>query len=69
MATRKFAAVAGEDVFTILIFDDDPEVNPSGPRHAAGFSSKPIIVEIEENSPVTLGWTYDGSTFTPPSDY
>lgn len=66
MATRKFAVVAGEDVFTVLILDDDPEVNPNGPRHAAGFASNPVTVEIAEDSPITIGWTYNGSEFTPP---
>ena len=68
MATRKFAVVAGIDVFTVLILDDDPEINPNGPRHAAGFASDPVVVEIPEESPITLGWTYDGSEFTPPSE-
>lgn len=68
MATRKFAVVAGNDVFTLLVLDDDPAVNPNGPRHAAGFASKPIVIEIAEDSPVTLGWTYDGEEFTPPSE-
>lgn len=68
MATRKFAVVAGNDVFTLLVLDDDPTVNPNGPRHAAGFASKPIVIEIPDDSPVTLGWTYNGSEFTPPSE-
>lgn len=68
MATRKFAVVAGIDVFTVLIMDDDPAINPSGPRHAAGFASNPVVIEIEEESPITLGWTYDGTNFNPPSE-
>jgi len=68
MATRKFAVIAGEDVFTVFVLDDDPEVNPNGPRHAAGFASNPVMVEVSEDSPVTLGWTYNGLEFIPPSE-
>lgn len=66
MAIKKFAAVAGEDVFTIFTFDDNPEVNEIGPRLAAGMASNPQIIEIDNDSNITVGWKYDGSSFTEP---
>ena len=66
MAIKKFAAVAGEDVFTIFTFDDDPQVNDIGPRLAAGMASDPKIIEIDNDSNITVGWTYNGSSFIEP---
>ena len=66
MAIRKFAAIAGQDVFTIFTLDDDPAVNAVGPRLAAGMSSNPVILEIAEDSEVTVGWTFDGETYSQP---
>ena len=66
MAIKKFAAIAGQDVFTVITIDDDPEVNEIGPRLVAGMASDPKIIEIDSDSEITVGWTYDGSSFAEP---
>lgn len=69
MAQKYYALVADQDVFGILSFDDNPAVNDSGPRMAAGLSSNPIVVEIfdeELQQKVRYGWTWNGETFVPP---
>ena len=33
----------------------------------AAMQSSPVIIEIPENVPVDIGWTWDGNTFNPPA--
>lgn len=68
MAKRKFALISGSDVFATLLFDDDPSVNNTGARLAAGLSSEPIVIEVDENSEVAFGWSWDGTNFTSPGE-
>lgn len=35
-------------------------------KQSAIFTSSPTIVQIETDSPITEGWTYDGSNFSNP---
>lgn len=63
MTIRKFALIVGSDVFGTLSFDDDLSVNSNGPRLAAGLSSDPIVIEVDANSEVEFGWTWDGTNF------
>lgn len=64
MTIRKFALVAGTDVFGTLHFEDDITLNPNGQRLAAGLNSDPIVVEIDSDAEVAFGWTWDGTNFT-----
>jgi hypothetical protein len=65
---RKFVLVIDGEVGTDLVFEDQGE----GPKFeanrmlAAALSSEPVILEVPADSPVVSGWTWDGSTFTPP---
>jgi hypothetical protein len=68
MTIKKYAVIAGEDVFSILSFNEDESVNPNAPRLVAGFSSDPKIVEIDPESFINVGWTWDGSNFNPPGE-
>ena len=63
MALRRFAWIAEGDVFMMFSFDDQ---NPRGERWAAGLNSNPIVVEVEENSDVRIGWTYVQNEFVAP---
>jgi hypothetical protein len=62
----KFAAIVDEDVFGIVSFPDDFSPELVAPLRAA-FLSSPIVIECENNNPVQVGWTWDGSTFIPPA--
>ena len=68
MTQHKFAVCAGEDVFGIFTIDDDPEINPPGAKIVEGYLSNPIIVEIPTDVPAQIGWTYDGETFSEPTE-
>ena len=61
----KFAALVDGDVFGIVSFPDDLLPENAAPLRAA-FLSSPIVIECENDSPVGVGWTWDGSTFSPP---
>jgi len=60
------------------IFVVDGEVGPdltfeeaSSERHtalAAVLSSDPTVLEVEVESEVQMGWTWDGTTFSPPAE-
>jgi hypothetical protein len=62
----KFAALVDEDVFGIVSFPDDFSPEQVAPLRAA-FLSSPIVIECENDSPVGVGWSWDGSTFSPPA--
>jgi hypothetical protein len=66
MTWKRYAGIVGEDVFTIFSFEADGSSNEYGPRLEAGMSSDPVFKEIPSDLDVSPGWTYDGSTFTPP---
>jgi len=38
------------------------------PKYVAAFSAPVTVIALDDNSDVTLGYTYDGTTFSPPSD-
>jgi hypothetical protein len=65
MAHKKYALIVDNEVFGVLSFDDDPSVNPTGPRYAAGLSSNPMIVEVDSSITVQHGWIWDGTTVKP----
>jgi hypothetical protein len=66
MSLKRFAFIAGGDVFSIFETDpDNPEYGPNAPRIAAGLQSNPTVVEITDNPEVTIGSAWDGTTFTP----
>jgi len=66
MPIKKFALVAGTDVFGFFIVDDDASNNASGPRLAAGLASNPVVIEVDNLSDVSVGWTFDGTTVKAP---
>lgn len=66
MKTKSFAFIAEGDVFNRW----NIEYTEGGPMEMliAGLSSDPIIVEVPEGIAVESGWTYDGTSFQPPSN-
>jgi hypothetical protein len=68
MTTKKYALIVGEDVFGTIQFESDPEKNINGPRLAAGFSSNPTVIEIDPESDIEFGWTWDGTNFIKPGE-
>lgn len=62
MSKEKYIFVADGEVFMKLTLDTD--ANPAGQMWSAGLQSNPIVVKVESDSPVDVGWTYDGTTFT-----
>lgn len=63
----KLAAIIGEDVFGLISFPEDEfPADYTAPLRAA-FLSSPVIIECGQDSPVGVGWTWDGSTFSPPA--
>jgi len=63
----KLAAIVGEDVFGLISFPESEfPLAMSAPLRAA-FLSSPVVIECENDSPVGVGWTWDGSTFSPPA--
>ena len=62
--------VAAAIVFGVISLDDkNPyDINDVEKRCIAGLSSDPKVVPIPVDSPVVFGWTWDGSTFTPPAE-
>jgi len=67
---RKFVFIVDNEVATDQVFEAEGE----GPKfeanrmYAAALLSNPIILEVEPDSPAQVGWTWDGSTFTPPGN-
>jgi hypothetical protein len=68
MTLKKYALIVGEDVFGTIRFDDDPTKNINGPRLSAGFSSDPKVIEVDANSEIEFGWTWDGTNFIKPGE-
>lgn len=64
MAQVKFAVIVGNDVAGTIVFESSgPE---SAQRFIAAYRSNPIIIETN-NEEVMVGWTWDGTNFTPPA--
>jgi hypothetical protein len=42
--------------------------NTPNPKYVAAFADPVSVFALEDESDVTLGYTYDGTTFSPPSD-
>ena len=42
--------------------------NVPNPKYVAAFADPISVFGLEDESDVTLGYTYDGTTFSPPSD-
>jgi hypothetical protein len=66
MSKEKFIFVTDGEVF--MKFTLDTDANPAGEMWSAGLKSNPTVVSVGEDSPVDVGWTYDGTTFTPPNN-
>ena len=41
-------------------------INPAAEMWVAGMKSNPVVVPVAEDSPVNVGWTYNGTDFTAP---
>lgn len=65
MTIKKFAGIVDGDIFTILAVDDEHqgEDGEAGNRIISGLKSQPIFVEIPSDLNVTLGWTWNGTSF------
>lgn len=62
MGIRKFAFVAGHDVFTVFRIDDNIEGSEA---MIAGLKSEPVIVEVDDDN-INIGWKYaDGEFWAP----
>lgn len=65
MAIRTFAFIVdGEVIGTFHFSEDDPRAAP----FIAGLSSDPITREVPAGLEVKGGWTYDGKSFSEPSE-
>ena len=65
---RKFIFIIDGEVGPDLTFEDSGE-GPNFDRNralAAALSSNPVVLEIPDDSPVQMGWTWDGNEFIPP---
>lgn len=65
MTIHRFAFIADGDVFSLFMVDSERAPEDSG-RIIAGMQSNPIVVEIGDDTPVNVGWTYDGKQFHGP---
>jgi hypothetical protein len=65
MTIRKYVFIVDGEVGPDLHFEDDYEKNIP---LAAALSSNPVIVEVPIDSPVQMGWTWDGTNFIEPSN-
>jgi hypothetical protein len=64
MGIRRFAFVAGTDVFTVFSVDDNDQVNAA---IVAGLSSNPKVIEAN-NQMIDVGWKFiDGEFYMPAS--
>jgi hypothetical protein len=68
MTWKRYAGVAGEDVFTIFSFDSNETRNNYGPRLDAGMSSNPQFILIPDELDVLPGWSFNGTEFVPPTE-
>lgn len=68
MTKHKFALVVDNDVFGIIEVEDDPQINPNGPRLVSGFSSDPKVIQVDADSAIQHGWNWDGTNFIAPQE-
>lgn len=71
MSLKKFAFVAGDDVFTVWSIDPETSSDTEiATRIVAGLQSNPKVVDITELTDLNigLGWTYNGTDFIPPTE-
>jgi hypothetical protein len=66
MSKEKYVFVADGEVF--MKFTLDTDASPAGEMWSAGLKSNPTIIQVDKNSPVDSGWTYDGTNFTAPEN-
>lgn len=59
----KFLLLVGNDVASRISIGG----TPLSPRMIAAWRSNPTIVEVDPDSPVEVGWTWDGENFNPPA--
>lgn len=65
MPVFKFAVVADNEVFTLIMLDTDDDRFPQSDRLVAGFQSSPQIVEVTDyDGVVNVGDEWDGTKFT-----
>jgi hypothetical protein len=67
---RKFVFIVDNEVATDQVFETEGEGSKfeSNRMYAAALLSNPIILEISPDNPAAVGWTWDGSNFTPPGN-
>jgi hypothetical protein len=63
---KRYVIIVDGEVGPDLVFD--PEASNEVRALAAILSSNPTTVEIDYTSEVTMGWTWDGTTFFPPAE-
>ena len=64
----KIAAVTDGDIFGLLTFPMT-DFSPSElDMLRMAFSASPTVIECSTDDPVDVGWTWDGVTFTPPTE-
>lgn len=64
----KIAAITDGDIFGVLTFPTSDNSPIELDMLKLAFSSSPVVVECDTNNPVTIGWSWDGSTFSPPEE-
>lgn len=62
--TKRYVFVINGEVGPDLHFE--PAGNPQREALAAALSSDPKVIEVDVESPVNVGWTWDGTEFHPP---
>ena len=65
MARITFAIVVGNDVAGTVSLEENASNVADG--IIAAYRSDPKIIEVSDAS-IGLGWTYDGTNFTPPAE-
>jgi len=65
MARITFAIVVGNDVAGTVALEEN--ANDTANRIIAAYRSDPKIIEVSDAN-IGLGWTYDGTNFTPPNE-
>lgn len=66
--TRQFAFVTEGEVFFI---HEMSSLQPNYTRLCSAYENNPIFVQCSEDENATLirsGWTWDGTSFSPPSE-
>lgn len=62
---KKYVLVIDGEVGPDIRFEETS--NDETQALAAAMSSDPKVIEIPHDSPVTIGWTWDGTNFIEPS--